>query len=49
MKPNIAIAFIWISVSVAVCVAILLTGKIAPLWTFLIPALMGGISDEEIE
>lgn len=40
MKATTTLAIIWISVSVAVIAAIYLTGRLAPLWAFVIPALI---------
>ena len=41
----VAYSMMWISVSLAVSVAVYTTKSAAPLWTFLIPAMIGVKSD----
>jgi hypothetical protein len=40
MKGTTAYAFIWISCAVAISTAIIVTGKLMPLWALLIPAMI---------
>ena len=42
----IAYSMMWISVSLAVSVAVYITKSAAPLWTFLIPAMIRVSSDD---
>jgi hypothetical protein len=46
MNIAIAYALIWISVSVAISVGILVTGSLMPLWAFVLPALISVSSKE---
>ena len=43
MKPTTARAIhdaaMWVSTGAAVCIAIMLTGRMTPLWFFIIPAI----------
>ncbi len=47
MKITTAYALIWIAVSVGVSVGIIVTKSLAPLWTFIIPALIRVNSEGE--
>lgn len=40
MKVTTAYAFIWISCAVVISTAIIVTGKLIPLWALLIPAMI---------
>ena len=42
----VAYSMMWISVSLAVSVAVYITKSAAPLWTFLIPAMIRVSSDD---
>lgn len=45
MKLTTMYAFIWFATAIAVSVAIIVTGKVTPLWAMFIPALMRASSD----
>lgn len=47
MKGNTAYAFTWISVAVAVSVAIFVTKDASALWAFLLPAMISYSSSEK--
>ncbi|MBD7984424.1 hypothetical protein H9649_07525 [Sporosarcina sp. Sa2YVA2] len=49
MKETTTIAIAWMSVSLAVIVAIMTTGSLKVMWAFLLPALLSTSSSKQRE
>lgn len=47
MKTTTAYAITWISTAMAVSTAIVVTGRLVPLWALLIPAMISMSSDDK--